>query len=163
MSRLRGAVEGYLSVRRALGFTLVGTERLLSQFAGFAETVGVDTVTTEVALRWATLPPGRSMAWYAQRLAVVRCFARWLQAIDPATVIPPTDLAALPTLPADHAVPVLRQRRCGPAHRGRGTALAVDGGDDANVHRAAVRHRPAHVAKRSASTDDHSISTPPTC
>ncbi|MGB8384930.1 MAG: tyrosine-type recombinase/integrase [Dermatophilaceae bacterium] len=92
MSRLRGAVEGYLSVRRALGFTLVGTERLLSQFAGFAETVGVDTVTTEVALRWATLPPGRSMAWYAQRLAVVRCFARWLQAIDPATVIPPTDL-----------------------------------------------------------------------
>jgi integrase/recombinase XerD len=105
MSGLRGAVEDYLSVRRALGFTLVDTERLLGQFAGFADAAGVDTITTEVALRWATSPPGRSKAWHARRLAVVRCFARWMQPLDPATEVPPTDL--LPTCHPRRTAPYL--------------------------------------------------------
>jgi integrase len=92
MSGLRGAVDDYLSVRRALGFQLVGAGRLLAQFADFAETVGADTITTDLALQWATLPPGRSVTWHAQRLGAVRGFARWLQAIDPATQVPPADL-----------------------------------------------------------------------
>jgi len=95
MSGLRTGVEDYLSVRRALGFTLVDTERLLRQFTCFAETVGADTITTDLALQWATLPSGGSVTWHAQRLTVVRCFARWLQAADPATQVPPSDL--LPT------------------------------------------------------------------
>lgn len=92
MSGLGSAVDDYLSVRRALGFTLVDTERLLRQFVCFADAVGVDTITTDLALCWATMPPEGSVTWYAQRLGAVRCFARWLQAIDPSTQVPPTDL-----------------------------------------------------------------------
>jgi integrase/recombinase XerD len=92
MSGLRGAAGDYLSVRRALGFQLVGTGRLLAQFADFAETVGAEAITTDLALQWATLPVGCSLTWHAQRLGAVRGFARWLQAIDPATQVPPTDL-----------------------------------------------------------------------
>lgn len=55
MTGLRLAVDDYLSLRRALGFTLVDTERLLRQFVCFAETLGADTITTDLALRWATL------------------------------------------------------------------------------------------------------------
>lgn len=79
MSGLRGAAGDYLSVRRSLGFQLVGVGRLLAQFADFAETVGADTITTDLALQWATAPPGGSVTWHAQRLGAVRGFARWLQ------------------------------------------------------------------------------------
>lgn len=105
MSGLRAAVGDYLTVRRALGFKLVGAGQLLQQFVGFAETVGTDTITTELAVRWATLPPDRSSVWYAQRLTVVRCFARWMQAIDPGTQVPPTDL--LPTRRPRRVTPYL--------------------------------------------------------
>ena len=89
MSGLRGAVADYLTIRRALGFRLVGAGRLLEQFVGFTEAAGTDTVTTQLALQWATLPPDGSSIWYAQRLSVVRCFARWRQSIDPDTEVPP--------------------------------------------------------------------------
>jgi integrase/recombinase XerD len=92
MSGLRGAAGDYLRVRRALGFQLVGTGRLLAQFADFAERVGAEAITTDLALQWATVPEGCSVTWHAQRLGAVRGFARWLQAIDPATQVPPTDL-----------------------------------------------------------------------
>ncbi len=92
MSALRDRVGDYLTVRRALGFKLVGAGQLLEQFACYAEVAGAETITTPLALQWATLPPGRSVTWYAQRLGVVRCYARWLQAIDPATEVPPPDL-----------------------------------------------------------------------
>lgn len=94
MTGLRSAAEDYLAVRRALGFQLIGAGRLLRQFVGFTETVGAERITTQLAVRWATLPPGGSPTWHAQRLAVVRCFARWLQVIDPDTEVPPTDVLA---------------------------------------------------------------------
>jgi integrase len=96
MSRLRGAVSDYVTVRRALGFQMVHTDRLLHQFLVFAETVGADTVTTQLAVQWATLPPG-AQAWHAQRLGIVRCFARWWQTIDPETEVPPTDVLPVRT------------------------------------------------------------------
>jgi hypothetical protein len=57
---LRQALEDYLSLRRALGFQLANAGRLLDQFVGYLEDRGVDTVTTEQALAWATLPAGAS-------------------------------------------------------------------------------------------------------
>jgi integrase/recombinase XerD len=51
----------------------------------------VKAITTQLAAQWAVLP-GRSASWHAQRLGVVRCFARWLRAFDPATEVPPPDL-----------------------------------------------------------------------
>ena len=92
MSGLRGAVADYLTVRRTLGFKLAGAGLLLEQFVDFAQAAGADTITTQLAVRWATIPRGHSTTWHAQRLSVVRCFARWVQAFDPATEVPPTDL-----------------------------------------------------------------------
>jgi integrase len=92
MSGLAEAVASYLATRRALGFKLEGAGRLLEQFAAFAEAASADTVTTELALQWATLPAGRSRAWHAGRLGAVRGFARWLHATDPRAQIPPAGL-----------------------------------------------------------------------
>jgi integrase/recombinase XerD len=92
MSGLGEAVACYLATRRALGFRLEGTGQLLEQFAAFAEAAGADTVTTELALQWATLPAGKSRAWHADRLSAVRGFARWLHTIDSRAQIPPAGL-----------------------------------------------------------------------
>jgi integrase/recombinase XerD len=92
MSGLGEAAACYLATRRVLGFKLEGAGQLLEQFVSFAEAAGADTVTTELALAWATLPAGRSRAWHAGRLGVVRGFARWLHAIDPRAQIPPAGL-----------------------------------------------------------------------
>ena len=49
----------------------------------------MDTVTTEHALAWATLPAGASAHWQAIRLSVVRGFTAYLHSLDPsAEVIP---------------------------------------------------------------------------
>ena len=53
---LRCALEDYLTVRRALGFKLDNAGRLLGQFVGYLEAHGVDPVTIDHALAWATLP-----------------------------------------------------------------------------------------------------------
>jgi integrase len=92
VSGLAEAVTCYLATRRALGFRLEGAGRHLEQFSAFAEAADAETVTTELALQWATLPAGRSRAWHAQRLDAVRGFARWLHAIDPRAQIPPAGL-----------------------------------------------------------------------
>ena len=58
---------------------------------------GVERVTTELALMWATSVQAHPHRW-RRRLGVVRGFACYLSTIDPATEIPPEDLlpAALP-------------------------------------------------------------------
>jgi integrase/recombinase XerD len=97
----------------ALGFKLAGAGLLLEQFVDFADATDTDTITTQLAVQWATLPPGSSSTWHAQRLSVVRCFARWVQAFDPAVEVPPVDLLparttrATPYLYADADVAAL--------------------------------------------------------
>jgi integrase len=92
MSSLRDAVDGYLALRRSLGYQLHGHELLLHDFADFALRNRVDTVTIELAVRWARLPKDAKPLWWARRLGVVRGFARHLATIDPRTEIPPRDL-----------------------------------------------------------------------
>jgi integrase/recombinase XerD len=92
MSQLTIHVEDYLALRRALGFKLEKTGRLLRDFAAFAEAAGARTATAELAVRWALLPGNASPVWAAQRLSMVRGLARYLQAVDPAAEIPPVGL-----------------------------------------------------------------------
>jgi integrase/recombinase XerD len=92
MSGLGSHIEGYLAMRRALGFKLGKEGRLLRDFAGFAEAAGARTVTTGLAVAWAILPRNASPVWAAQRLSMVRGFARYLQAFDPAAQVPPAGL-----------------------------------------------------------------------
>lgn len=92
MSALRRDLDNYLAIRRALGFKLERAGLLLADFVGYLEANRVDTITTDAALAWATLPPNGASGWWAQRLSVVRGFARHLHAIDPAHQVPPPGL-----------------------------------------------------------------------
>ena len=89
---LRAAVEDYLSLRRALGFKLNNAGRLLGQFVGYLEEHGIDTVTTDDALAWASLPAGASPHWRRIRLGAVRGFAAYLHGLDASVVVPSAGL-----------------------------------------------------------------------
>lgn len=92
MTNLHIAVEEYVGIRRALGFKLQRELRLLNDFVDFVESEGAATLTTELALRWAMLPSESDPGWWWCRLSIVRCFARYMSAIDPSTEIPPMGL-----------------------------------------------------------------------
>lgn len=92
MSSLRTALDEYLAVRRALGHKLILTGRLLRRFADFAEHAHADYITTELALKWATRPAHAQPSQWANRLGMVRRFARYCHANDPRTMVPPPDL-----------------------------------------------------------------------
>ncbi len=92
MTDIRAALGDYLIVRRALGHKLAGAEYLLGQFLAFLDQRGAARVTTDLAVAWATLPAGASAAYRAQRLSAVRCFASWLQTMDPSTEVPPAGI-----------------------------------------------------------------------
>ena len=73
----------YLAHRRASGFALNISGDLLMSFARFADHSGHHgPLTTELALRWASLPSAATQRYRAQRLSIVRCFARYLAARD---------------------------------------------------------------------------------
>lgn len=70
MSTLKEAIADYLAVRRALGFKLRRAELLLADFARYMEIAGAHTVTTELAVAWATKVSGgatgrpRALVWF---------------------------------------------------------------------------------------------------
>lgn len=89
-------VNEYLALRRGLGFRLRVQGWLLLGFARYADEIGHDgPITIELATQWATMsrssPPS-----IAQRLSVVRQFARHRIAFDLATEVPPSDLLGSP-------------------------------------------------------------------
>jgi len=92
MTALQEHARSYFEIRRALGYKLVKSERLLGQFLHFMEAEGEEVVTTELALRWATSPADAAEQWWAHRLGVVRVFARHLANMDPRTEVPPNDI-----------------------------------------------------------------------
>ena len=92
MNGLRQTSEEYLTVRRALGFKLVGEGRLLADYVTFAEGSGVSTLTTKLAVAFTRLATNGSPAYLARRMRVARAFARYLHTLDPKTEIPPNDL-----------------------------------------------------------------------
>lgn len=91
MSILRQATIDYFAVRRALGFKLVRSEKLLGQFIAHLEQRGEVSITTEMAVAWAILPQA-GQTWAYARLSVVRRFATYMRSIDPATEVPPTHI-----------------------------------------------------------------------
>jgi integrase/recombinase XerD len=92
MTAIRAAAEDYLAIRRSLGFKLGTQGRVLMDFIAYLEREGMDTVTTEAAVEWATTPCGGSALWHAMRLGVARRFAAHLQLLDPGCEVPPPDL-----------------------------------------------------------------------
>ena len=96
MSALRDRAEEYLAMRHALGFRLTTQGRHLMSFVRFCEERSAGRVTTDLAIEWATRTSRGSgnEVYQARRLDVVRIFARHLQALDPATEVPPHDVLA---------------------------------------------------------------------
>src|SRR3989441_536328 len=92
MSPLHTTLTPYLDVRRALGFTLHETGMLLHQFVHFVHQEGAISITTELALRWATQPQRTHPAHWARRLGMVRRFAQYCRALDTRTEVPPHGL-----------------------------------------------------------------------
>jgi hypothetical protein len=92
MSALAQAVNEYLQVRRALGYKLEREGRELPRFVEFLEQHGAMVITTDLALAWAIQPADATRWYWSQRLTIVRGFARYVQAADPRTEVPPNDL-----------------------------------------------------------------------
>ncbi len=91
MTSLRRALREYLALRRSVGFKLETAGQLLPKFVDYLARRRAPRVTCELALAWAMLPRDKPR-WCAVRLSLVRGFARFLQAGDPRTEVPPLDL-----------------------------------------------------------------------
>ena len=90
MTDLLTLLDEYLATRRALGVGLVQAERLLRSFLVFLTEHEATHMTTPLALQWATsqVQPARQ----AQRLGIVRGFARYAHVADPRHEVPPERL-----------------------------------------------------------------------
>lgn len=91
MTDLRSALKRYLSMRKGLGNKYQHQTRRLTDFVSFMERREAPTITTKLAMEWATLPPDRHASW-ALRLTDVRGFARHIASIDPKTEVPPVGI-----------------------------------------------------------------------
>jgi len=86
-------VRSYLEHRRALGFQLDRQGHLLRQFARSVDSRSHrGPLTNELAIRWACSPKHTQRSYWAQRLGVVRVFAKHLLLTEPKTQIPPRHL-----------------------------------------------------------------------
>ena len=86
-------VEQYLKFRRSLGYQLRVEGQQLQKFGAFVDAQGHHgPLTTELAVRWARLPVNVDRLYWARRLEIVRCFARYLVATEPGTELPPRGL-----------------------------------------------------------------------
>jgi integrase/recombinase XerD len=92
MSPLRQSMEEYLAMRRSLGFKLHEAGLRLKDFVSFMEERRARRITSALALTWAQRPRGVQPVIWAQRLGVVRDFARYLSAFYARTEIPPAEL-----------------------------------------------------------------------
>ena len=90
-SAFHSAVQRYLSIRKGLGYKYDHQTRRLADFVSFMDSRKATTITTKLAMEWATLPPDRHASW-ALRLTDVRGLARHIANIDPKTEVPPVGI-----------------------------------------------------------------------
>jgi integrase len=92
MSALSTELAEYVATRRALGAKFEEPAQALQHFVHFLEREGAESVSVDLALRWAKEPIGVQPATWSRRLDAVTGFARWLKATDPRTEIPSRSL-----------------------------------------------------------------------
>jgi len=105
MTALAEHLDGYLALRRSLGYKLGRPGQILGGFVSYLEAAGAETITTAHALAWATEPAGADPTWWRVRLTAARGFARYLAPLVPGTEVPPPGL--LPGPLSRRAVPYL--------------------------------------------------------
>ena len=88
---LRESINDYLLMRHSMGSRVEGLQKLLMSFVTFCEEKDVNQITNAIALEWATttmrVPVTDQLI--ARRMDAVRIIARYQQAIDPTTEVPP--------------------------------------------------------------------------
>jgi integrase len=90
-------VEDYLLYRRNLGFELSIAGGQLLDFARFADGAGHQgALTLDLIVSWATQPGTRQRQFPGRRIEVVRPFARYCAAFDPASTVPSRGLLGPP-------------------------------------------------------------------
>lgn len=90
MSTLEQHLDDYLQLRRTLGHKLADAHRLLPRFVTYLDERDAEYVTIETALAWSlepAVPVGSVVP--ADRMMIVRGFARYLSGIDSRTEVPP--------------------------------------------------------------------------
>jgi len=90
MTALAAHLDDYLQLRRTLGHKLADAHRLLPRFVTYLDERNAEFVTIDAALGWALereMPAGSVVP--ADRMMLVRGFARYLSGIDPRTEVPP--------------------------------------------------------------------------
>ena len=90
MKTLREMLEDYVTMRRSLGFKMSKEEARLPKFLSFLDDNEASCITTRLARKWAYGAPGGREP--ANRLQMVRAFARYVAAFDPKTEVPPPGL-----------------------------------------------------------------------
>jgi integrase len=90
MTTLAQHLDDYLQLRRTFGHKLEHAHRVLPWFVTYLDEHDAEFVTIEAALAWSLEPvvPAGSVV-PADRMMVVRGFARYLSGIDPRTEVPP--------------------------------------------------------------------------
>ena len=90
MTTLAQHLDEYLQLRRTLGHKLAHAHRYLPRFVTYLDEHDAEFVTIEAALAWSlepVVPVGSVVP--ADRMMVVRGFARYLSGIDSRTEVPP--------------------------------------------------------------------------
>ena len=88
MTTLPQALDEYLALRQAMGFAVRDARRQLRRFIDFLEQHRATSITSALALSWATEPHVAQPAEWSRRLSLIRGFARYRSATDPRTQIP---------------------------------------------------------------------------
>jgi len=116
------AIQSYLAVRRACGFELNCTGKLLHSFAAFSTSKGKDFVYSETAIEWAGL--ACKVNQRARRLGEVIRFCRYVRAEDPRHELPPPVFGSekrgrsVPYIFSKHEIEALVQAAFQPIYHG---------------------------------------------
>ena len=83
-------IEEYILYKQALGFQLTIESQELRRFAKYTKELEyIGSLTTDLAIQWATLNPNYSRWYMARRLETVYTFAKYAALIDCTSQIPP--------------------------------------------------------------------------
>jgi len=85
---LTTAVENYLDLRRGLGFKLREYGECLHEFVSFLAERGAGHITCTLAVEYSCRRSYEKEVSWARRLGIIRGFAEYRSAIDPATEVP---------------------------------------------------------------------------
>ena len=96
MNALQALLDEYIATRRALGASLKQDAAQLQSFVEFAARHKAAFLTTQLALQWATESPETQQAQKANRLSMVRGFARYARGADSRHEVPPQGLLPRP-------------------------------------------------------------------